>query len=370
MVQPHHQQIIRKPGAAAIADPRKKTCSLREFCRIYLTWCCIAVPFHSCSRLLPSSSPKSDRTSRDPSGRSTAALSDHPHQEIEEETEEEKRMKGVYNSGDSLRGNSPASTSDRYFKHKSVDNFFPQYVSPGLSRNGSRKGSACPSPSLLYRSKSRGSIDSHHAYLRNASSRKGTATPIMFSNSTGLIKPAPLHKSLDCTLEELSFGCTKKIKVTRDVLTNTGQIIQEEEMLTINVKPGWKKGTKVTFEGMGNERPGSLPADITFIIAEKKHSLFRREGDNLELTIEIPLIKALTASEISIPLLGGNNFSLMFDDIIIYPGYHKLIQGQGMPNTKDHGKRGDLRVNFLVEFPSELTEDQRLDLVSILEDSG
>lgn len=106
------------------------------------------------------------------------------------------------------------------------------------------------------------------------------------------------------------------------------QIVQEEEILIIDVKPGWKKGTKITFEGMGNERPGTCPADIIFVIAEKRHHLFQREGDNLEIVIEISLLKALTGCEISIPLLGGENMSLMIDDII-YPGYEKIIRGQG-----------------------------------------
>ncbi|AES72629.1 DNAJ family B protein, putative [Medicago truncatula] len=30
-------------------------------------------------------------------------------------------------------------------------------------------------------------------------------------------------------------------------------VVQEEELLTINVQPGWKKGTKIKFEGKGNE---------------------------------------------------------------------------------------------------------------------
>jgi DnaJ family protein B protein 13 len=147
------------------------------------------------------------------------------------------------------------------------------------------------------------------------------------------------------------------------------QIIQEEEILTIKVKPGWKKGTKITFEGMGNERPGSCPADIIFVIAEKRHSLFRREGEDLEIGVEIPLVKALTGCQISIPLLGGKKTSLLIDDII-YPGYERIIEGQGMPNTKEQGKRGSLTVVVLVEFPTELTDEQRSDILSILQDSS
>ncbi|XP_038678432.1 dnaJ homolog subfamily B member 13-like [Tripterygium wilfordii] len=274
------------------------------------------------------------------------------------DTQQEDNMNGVH----SFRYNNPDGS-----KHKSMDNCFPSIPSP-LSRCGSRR-SPTPTPSS-FRSLSRRSTNSNGfppSLSRNASRR--STTPIMFSNSTGrMLKPPPIERKLECTLEELCFGCMKKIKITRDVLTNTGEVIQEEELLTIKVKPGWKKGTKITFEGMGNERPGSLPADVIFIIGEKRHHLFRREGDDLEVVVRIPLIKALAGCDISIPLLGGEKMSLKIDDII-HPGYLKIIEGEGMPCPKEQRKRGDLKVVFLVDFPTTLTDQQRSDVVSILQDS-
>ncbi|CAN1768240.1 DnaJ homolog subfamily B member 13 [Linum perenne] len=205
---------------------------------------------------------------------------------------------------------------------------------------------------------------------RNASER--STTPIMFSNSTGRkVKPPPVYKNLECTLEDLFYGCTKKVKVTRDVLTDRGQIVKEEEILSIQVKPGWRKGTKITFEGMGNERPGTEAADVTFVIMEKRHSLFQREGDDLEIALEIPLVQALTGCDISIPLMSetGETMNLMIQDVI-YPGYKKVILGQGMPKSKQVNMRGNLQVTFTVEFPTELTEEQRSHAVSILEGSS
>lgn len=148
------------------------------------------------------------------------------------------------------------------------------------------------------------------------------------------------------------------------------QIIEENEVLTIKVKPGWKKGTKITFEGMGNETPGrALPADIIFTIAEKRHHLYTREGDDLELAVKIPLVEALTGCTIPVPLLGGEKMSLTLDDII-HPGYRKVIAGQGMPKPQDQQqKRGNLVITFLVEFPVQLTQRQRSDVVTILQDS-
>lgn len=144
-------------------------------------------------------------------------------------------------------------------------------------------------------------------------------------------------------------------------------IVPEEEILKINVKPGWKKGTKIMFEGKGDEKPGYLPADIIFLIDEKRHHLFERDGDNLEIVLEIPLLSALTGCSFSVPLLGGEKMTLSVDDII-YPGYGKVIRGQGMPNSKEQGRRGDLKIKFLINFPMELSDEQRVEAVGILQE--
>lgn len=134
------------------------------------------------------------------------------------------------------------------------------------------------------------------------------------------------------------------------------------------MQPGWKKGTKITFEGKGDERPGTLPADLIFSIDEKKHPLFQRDGNDLELGVEVPLVQALTGCTTPIPLLGGGHMTVSIDDII-YPGYEKIIPGQGMPISKQ-AKRGNLRLKFLVDFPAELSNDQRVQIVNILEESS
>lgn len=121
------------------------------------------------------------------------------------------------------------------------------------------------------------------------------------------------------------------------------------------------------FEGKGDEKPGHLPADIVFLIDEDKHPLFIRDGNDLELTVKISLVQALTGCSILVPLLGGENMSLSFDEVI-YPGFEEVIRGQGMPNPRDQGRRGRLRVKFQVEFPKELSDEQRNDAVRILQD--
>lgn len=85
------------------------------------------------------------------------------------------------------------------------------------------------------------------------------------------------------------------------------------------------------------------------------------------LGVEVPLVQALTGCIITVPLLGGDEMTMSFDQVI-YPGFQKIIPGQGMPKPKEDSRRGDLILQFLVEFPLDLSQEQRFQVVSILED--
>ncbi|KAE8656330.1 Eukaryotic aspartyl protease family protein isoform 1 [Hibiscus syriacus] len=201
-----------------------------------------------------------------------------------------------------------------------------------------------------------------------SSSSKWNDEPITYSNSNLMVKPPAIERNLECTLEVVLRMYEESEDHKRCPYT-IRKIIQEDEILSIKVHPGWKKGTKVTFEGMGNESLGTYAADVTFVIAEKHHSLFRRDGDDLELNVEIPLVKALSGCSVPIPLLGGETMDLEIDEIIS-PGYQRVIEGQGMANKKQEGSRGNLKLSFVVIFPKELTSEQQAAAVSILGDSG
>jgi len=183
-------------------------------------------------------------------------------------------------------------------------------------------------------------------------------------------KAPPLELKLECTLEELCRGCKKEVKFTRDVVTRNGSIVKKEVSQTVVVKPGWKKGKQVVFEGMGDERPGCLPADAIFTVSEKKHPTFKRVGNDLVLKAEVPLVSALTGWSLSFRLLSGKKVSLAFQDEVIRPGLEKVIRGEGMPIPEHKGgARGDLRVKLEVVFPKELTGEQRAGLAEILKGS-
>ncbi|KAJ9471568.1 Protein psi1 [Diplonema papillatum] len=117
----------------------------------------------------------------------------------------------------------------------------------------------------------------------------------------GKPKGATKEFKLDCTLEELSTGCTKKRKLTRKRLQG-GMYVDAPKVLEITVAPGWKSGTKVTFSGEGDEAQQQAPGDIVFVVNQVPHKDFVREDSNL---IYKPKLKAGDTHTIAVPLLTG-----------------------------------------------------------------
>lgn len=135
----------------------------------------------------------------------------------------------------------------------------------------------------------------------------------------------------------------------------------ETEILTIDVKPGWKKGTKITFPDKGNEQPNQLPADIVFVIDEKPHDVYKRDGNDLIVNQSVSLAEALSGTTINLTTLDGRSLSIPVTDIVS-PGYELVVSKEGMPIVKEPGGRGDLRIKFDIKFPTRLTPEQRAGL--------
>eukprot|EP01027_Heterolobosea_sp_BB2_P020696 GEZU01029563.1.p1 GENE.GEZU01029563.1~~GEZU01029563.1.p1 ORF type:complete len:345 (-),score=117.14 GEZU01029563.1:178-1212(-) len=185
---------------------------------------------------------------------------------------------------------------------------------------------------------------------------------------SGPRKQQPIKRTFACTLEELYKGTTKKMKITKKIVKEDGTQTTAEKVLTIDVKPGWKKGTKITFENEGDVIPGTIPADLIFELDEKPHPTFTRQGDDLLYTATIPLKDALTGAVIFVTTLDGRKLKISMNDNIVTPGMTKTIQGEGMPisKPKDGRTKGNLIIKFDVKFPTYLSEQQKEQLRNIL----
>lgn len=169
----------------------------------------------------------------------------------------------------------------------------------------------------------------------------------------------PIEHDLYVTLEDITRGCTKKMKISRRVVQPDGLIKKEDKVLTINVKPGWKAGTKITFQKEGDQGRGKVPADIVFIIRDKPHPLFRREGSDVRYTCKLSLKQALCGTVIEVPTLSGDKITLNLSREIVKPNLVKRIQGHGLPFPKEPSRKGDLLVAFDIKFPETLTQSAK-----------
>ena len=128
-------------------------------------------------------------------------------------------------------------------------------------------------------------VHSTHFWLLFRSHSFNVHTPLKKEK----IQDPPVEHDLYVTLEEINSGCVKKMKISRRVMQPDGTPKKEDKYVSISVKPGWKSGTKVTFQKEGDQTKGKIPSDIVFIIRDKPHPLFRREGSDLRYTARLTL---------------------------------------------------------------------------------
>ena len=167
---------------------------------------------------------------------------------------------------------------------------------------------------------------------------------------------APILYDLHVTLEEVLKGCTKKMKITRNIYQADGECHKEDKVLAINVKPGWKAGTKITFEREGDQNPDMIPADVVFIIRDKPHSVLKRDGSDLCYTAKVSLKEALCGTSVYVPTLTGEKVRLDLFHEIIKPITVIRLEGHGLPLPKEPSKCGDLLVTFEIRFPDNLAQ--------------
>lgn len=205
-----------------------------------------------------------------------------------------------------------------------------------------------------------------------------------------IITIAHTVKPLPVALEDLYKGTTKKLRVTKKRMNGqeeantlegrclSSHCVRSSERQTdsfcsrsaVAIKPGWKAGTKIRFAKAGNEMPGGSQ-DIVFLLEEKPHATFKRDGDDLVYHFKVPLVDALSGPPgggsvaKSLTHLDGRtiNFNVPYPrggGNPLKPGQEIRIAGEGMPITRKTATKpkGDLVVKLDIIFPDRISAAQ------------
>ncbi|XP_070762753.1 dnaJ homolog subfamily A member 4 isoform X2 [Enoplosus armatus] len=135
---------------------------------------------------------------------------------------------------------------------------------------------------------------------------------------------------------------------------NGHKVERKKKILEVNVDKGMKDGQKITFSGEGDQEPGLEPGDVITVLDQKEHPVFQRQEDNLIMKMNIKLVEALCGFRKTVQTLDNRILIISSQpgEVIKHDDI-KCVQNEGMPLYRDPFERGQLIIQFHVEFPEK-----------------
>jgi DnaJ family protein A protein 2 len=168
-------------------------------------------------------------------------------------------------------------------------------------------------------------------------------------------------------IRQLGPGMIQQMQTTCNACQGQGQVIadkdrckkckgactvKEKKTLEVFVTKGMVHGERIVFNGEADEAPDTVPGDVVVVLQQKEHAYFTRQNIHLFMKKKISLLEALCGFEFTINHLDGRKLLVRSGQDIIYrPGDFKVIREEGMPHKKNHFTRGSLYIEFVVDFP-------------------
>ena len=126
------------------------------------------------------------------------------------------------------------------------------------------------------------------------------------------------------------------------------------ESLRVHVPAGVADGAQVRIPGRGHAgRRGGQPGDLVLSVRVEPHRLFRREGDDLHITVPVALHEAALGAKVDIPTIDG------VVRLRVPPGTQSgqrlRLRERGASSIRTGG-RGDLIVEVALVLPALLDE--------------
>jgi molecular chaperone DnaJ len=126
--------------------------------------------------------------------------------------------------------------------------------------------------------------------------------------------------------------------------------------LRVNIPAGVRDGSRIKLAGKGDPGVrGVPPGDLYVITRVSESSIFKRNGDNLEVEVPLTIPEAIRGAVVEVPTLNGSK------RLRVAPGTkHGTVQrlrGEGPPRLGGKGN-GDLRYRFVIDVPASLSAEQ------------
>jgi molecular chaperone DnaJ len=135
--------------------------------------------------------------------------------------------------------------------------------------------------------------------------------------------------------------------------------VRARRTIGVDVPAGIEDGMRIRLSGRGEVGPGGgPPGDLYVEVHQAPHEVFTREGDDLHVTVSVPMTAAALGSSVPLPHLDGEGIT---ETVEIRPGTQNgsvlTLRAQGMPRLHS-AHRGDLHVHLSVTTPVRLDAEQ------------
>jgi len=130
--------------------------------------------------------------------------------------------------------------------------------------------------------------------------------------------------------------------------------VDRTEPLEVRIKPGTREGQRIRVPGKGNAGTlGGPPGDLYIIVRTGEHPVFRREADDIYVTVPITVTEAALGAKIEVPTIDGR--SLLRIPPGTQSGQKLRLREKGVPSATREGSRGDeiVEVKIVAPFPQD-----------------
>ena len=129
------------------------------------------------------------------------------------------------------------------------------------------------------------------------------------------------------------------------------------ETVDVRIPPGARSGSRLRVPGKGNAGTmGAPPGDLYITTRVEEHPFFRREGDDIEITVPLAVWEAGLGAKIEVPTIDGK--TLLKIPHGTKNGQKFRMREKGVMNSRTN-QRGDQIVEVAIEAPDPRDERTR-----------